>query len=165
MPEEWHRPLATKIKTMGSSITASNLIVTVSESITLNSQPINSENQLVIANINEVDKRIMSVPISSEVTIAAFSTSVAAGQYIGSDVKYIRVANKDLVNYARIRVKKNGGATFDTRLDAGKFFIMGNTKESVSETAAVFSNFADMDSINAQADTAAVDLEIFVASI
>jgi len=42
---------------------------------------------------------------------------------------------------------------------------MSNASESVSATAGAFSAFVDADSINAQANTAAVDIEIFVASI
>ena len=150
---------------MATTITPQNLTVTLSEAIVLNNQPINCENQLIIPSINEVDKRIMSVPTSQEITLAVFSTVPGAGTYIGSDVKYIRVTNKDTVNYARIRVKKSGADTFDTRLDAGQSFIMSNNQESVSATAASFTTFVDADSVNAQAYTASVDVEIFVASI
>ena len=150
---------------MASTIVSSTLTVTISEQINLNNQPIDSKNELSIPDINEVATRIMTVPTSSEVTIIGFSTSVAAGTFISGDVKYIRITNKDTVNYARIRIKKNGADTFDTRLDAGKFFVMGNTKESVSASAVAFSTFVDADSINAQAYTAPVDIEIYVASV
>lgn len=150
---------------MASTITAANLTTTISETITLNGQTINSENQLVIASVNEFDKRIMTIPTSSEVTVVAFSTAVAAGTFVSGDMKYFRVTNKDAVNYCRIRTKKNGADTFDIRLDAGQSFLLGNTKESVSATAVSFSTFADADSINAQAYTAAVDIEYVVASI
>lgn len=150
---------------MASSIQSSNLTVTITSQITLNGQSINSENQLVIPSINEFDKRIMSIPTANEVTVVAFATGVAAGTFISGDLKYLQITNKDVVNYVRIRAKKNGGDTFDTRLDAGQSFILGNTKENVSETAASFATFQDMDSINAQAYTAPVDIEYVVASI
>jgi len=149
---------------MASTIVAQTLTVTISEAINLNGQPINSENQLTIPSITSIDKRIVTVP-TSEVTIVAFSTVVAAGTLVAANVKYMRVTNKDAVNYARIRVTKSSGATFDTRLDAGQSFIMGNTKESVSATAVAFSTFVDSDNISAQAYTAAVDLEVFAATI
>lgn len=149
---------------MPSTITPQSLTVTISEAITLNGQPINSENQLVIASVNEFDKRIMTVPSSTEVTVVAFGTQVAAGTFIRGDLQYFRVTNKDSVNYARIRVKKNGADTFDQKLDAGKSMIIGNTKESVSATAASFAVFVDADSISAQADTNPVDIEYVVAS-
>ena len=149
---------------MATTIVPANLTVTISEEVNLNNQPISSKNELVIANANEVDKRIMSIPTSSEVTVVSFATAVAAGTFVRGDLKYVRITNKDTVNYARIRVKKNGADTFDTRLDAGQSFIMGNTKESVSATAAAFATFQDADSINMQAYDAAIDIEYFVAS-
>ena len=150
---------------MATTVTPTTLSVIISEQITLNNQAVNSENKLEIEDINEFDKRIMSIPTSSEVTVVAFSSVVAAGTFISGDMKYFRVTNLDTVNYARIRVKKNGADTFDTRLDAGKSFLMGNVKENVSATAASFTTFQDADSINAQAYGAAVDSEYAVASI
>lgn len=150
---------------MATTITAQSLTVTISESIVLNGQPINSENQLIISDINEYSKRIMSIPTASEVTLVAFGASVAAGQFVTGDLKYLRITNKDSVNYARIRIKKNSSDTLDMRLDAGKSFMMGNTKESVSASGAAFSAFADADSISAQAYTAPIDVEFVVASI
>ncbi len=150
---------------MASTITAQTLTVTISEQIILNNQPINSENQLVIPSIGQVDKRIVSIPIATEVTVLAFGTAVAAGTVIRANVKYIRITNKDATNFVRIRVKKAGAETFDVKVDAGQSFILSNAKESVSATAGAFSAFVDADSINAQADTGAVDIELFVASI
>lgn len=150
---------------MASTIVAQTLTVTISESINLNNQPINSENQLTIASIGQVDKRIVSIPIATEVTVLAFGTAVAAGTLIRANVKYIRITNKDATNFVRIRVKKTGSETFDVKVNAGQSFIMSNASESVAATAGAFSAFVDADSINAQADTAAVDIEVFAASI
>lgn len=150
---------------MASTISTSTLTVTISEQITLNNQAINSENQLVLNDINFVDKRIVSVPTASEVTVLLFGSAVAAGQVVAANMKYLRITNKDNTNFVRIRVKKNGAATFDVKVDAGKSFILGNPSESVSETAVAFSAFVTADSINAQADTANVQVEYFVASI
>ena len=149
---------------MATTITAQTLLVTISTQITLNGQPINSENQLSIANINEFDKRIMSIPTASEVTVVAFGTEVAAGTFIRGDLKYLQITNKDTVNYARIRVKKNGADTYDEKLDPGQTKILGNTKLSVSATAASFATFQDADSVNMQAYGGAVDIEYVVAS-
>lgn len=150
---------------MATTVVPANLTVTISTQINLNGQPRNTENQLVISDINEYDGRIMTVPTSSEVTVIALGTEVAAGTFIRGNMKYFQVTNLDAVNYARIRVKKNGAATFDQRLDPGKTFMMGNGKLSASETAATFVTFVDADSISAQADTSPVDIEYVVASI
>jgi len=150
---------------MATTITPSSLTVTITSQINLNGQQINSENQLVIPSITQFDKRIMNIPTTDEATVVAFATGVAQGTFVTGNLKYLQITNKDAVNYARIRVKKNGADTFDQRLDPGQSFIMGNTKESVSETAASFATFQDCDSINAQAYTASVDIEYVVASI
>lgn len=150
---------------MATTLTAATLTVTISEQLVLNGQPIDSKNILTIANIAAADKRIVTIPYTSEVTLVDFATAVAAGTYINTNLKYLRITNKDTVNYARIRIKKNNSQTSDTQLDAGKSMLIGNTNESVSETAVTFVNFVTIDSINAMAYTAAVDLEIFVASI
>ena len=150
---------------MSTTITPATLTVTINSSINLNGQSIDSGNTLSIPNITAIDKRIVTATTAAETTLVIFSTAVAAGTLIAANTKYVQITNKDSVNYARIRVTKSGGATFDTRLDAGQSFIMGNTKESVSATAVAFSTFSDADSINVQAYTANVDLEFFAASI
>ncbi len=149
---------------MATTIVPSNLTVTISEQINLNNQPINSENQLVIEDVAEFDKRIMSIPVT-EVTIVAFASDVAAGTFVRGDMQYFRVTNKDSVNYARIRVKKNGSDAFDVRLDAGKTFMMGNAKLNTSDTAVAFVSFEDADSISGQSyGGSPVDIEYSVAS-
>lgn len=150
---------------MASTITSANLTVTISESIQLNGQDINSENQLVIPDINEYDKRIVTIPFASEIQFINFSTAVASGTYIAANVKYMRVSNKDNTNFVRIRVKNAGAETFDIKLEAGKSWMMGNPSESANITGAAFVSFVNATSINAQADTANVDVEFVVASI
>ena len=150
---------------MASTIIAQNFTATISTQITLNGQPKVTENQLVIADVNEYDSRIMTIPTGSEVTVVQFASAVAAGTFISGDMKYLQITNKDTVNYCRIRVKKNGADTFDMKLDAGKTFLMGNVKESVAATASSFATFQDADSVNMQAYTAAVDIEYVVVSI
>lgn len=150
---------------MSSTITPATLTVTVSESINLNGQPINSENKLGIPSITSIDKRIVNVPFASEVTLVNFGAAVAAGTLIAANVKYIRIANKDSANFIRVRVKKAGADTFDVKINAGGYYIAMNPSESVSATAAAFSAFVTADSINCQADTANVDVEFFAASI
>lgn len=150
---------------MASTIPPQSFTATISTQITLNGQPKITENQLTISDVNEYDSRIMNIPTASEVTVVAFSTAVAAGTFISGDMKYLQITNKDTVNYARIRCKKNGADTFDQRLDAGKSFIMGNTKLSTSETAVAFATFQDADSVSMQAYGAEVAIEYVVVSI
>lgn len=150
---------------MASSVTAVNLTVTHTEQITLGTTAMDSSNQIIIPSIVQADKRIVNIPTASEVVVIAFNASaVAAGQFVQANVKYVRFTNLDDTNFVRLRVKKTGADTFDVKILAGETFIMSNTKESVSATAGAFSAFVDADSINMQADTAAVPVEYFVAS-
>ena len=148
---------------MGSTIETTSLLVTISEAITLGNREINSENQVAIPYINEFDKRIVTVPSSTEVTIISFATQVGPGQYVLDNAKYVRITNKDDENFVRLRVR-GISQEFDVKLDAGKSFMMGNTKESASGSIAPFSAFVDVYNINAQADTAPCDVEFVVAS-
>lgn len=141
------------------------LTSTLTETITLNGQPINSDNIFTIDGINYIDKRLVAIPTASEVTVLNFGSAVAAGTVISANVKYIRITNTDTTNFVRVRVKKTSGETFDVKIEPKKTFMLGNNKLSASSNAASFSTFVDADSILAQANTAAVTIELFVASI
>lgn len=149
---------------MASTITPTNLTVSITTQITLNGNQRNTVNEVVIPNINEYDSRIMTIPIS-EVTVMNFSSAVAAGTFIRGDVKHLQITNLDAVNYARIRVSKVNTYGFDIKLDPGSSFMMGNTKEYASSVGATFVTFVDCDSISAQANSSPVDIEYVVASI
>lgn len=150
---------------MATTVTPQPFTATISTQITLNGQPRLTQVQFIVSDVNEYDNRIMTIPTGSEVTVVSFGAAVAAGTFITGDLKYLQITNLDTANYARIRVKKNGADTFDHRLNAGEPFILGNTKESVSATAATFTAFQDADSVNMQAYGAAVDIEYVVVSI
>ena len=149
---------------MASTLSTTNCVITISEQLTSNNSVYNFTNQLTLANIKPFDPRVMTIPLT-EVTVIAFSTVVAAGTYIGANVKYLRITNKDDTNFIRLRVTKTSGQTFDIKLEAGKSFIMGNTSESANTGGGAFSAFVTADNISAQADTSPVDIEYFVASI
>lgn len=150
---------------MATTVSPQTLTVTLSETINLNGQSINSENQLTIPSITSIDKRIVTIPFASQVTVLNFGAAVAAGTVIAANVKYIRITNKDSVNFVRVRVTDVSGETYDQRIDAGKSCMFGNALLSASSTGAAFSAFVTADNISAQADTAPVDIEIFSASI
>jgi hypothetical protein len=149
---------------MASTVTAQTFQVAITTSITLNGNARNTTNEVSIPNINEYDSRIMSIPSTSEVTVINTGSPASAGTFIKGDLKWFQVTNLDAVNYCRIRVNKVNTYGFDIRLDPGKPFIMGNTKESAFMASATFAGFGDFDSISAQADQATVDIEYIVAS-
>jgi len=61
---------------MASTITSATLTVTLTEAINLNGKDQGSKNTLSVASINEVSKRIITVP-TSEIEVLAMSTANA----------------------------------------------------------------------------------------
>jgi hypothetical protein len=156
---------------MATTISYTNFVVTVKEEITINGENLGAENKLTIQNVNEVTRRIVSVP-TSEVILIAFGTAVAAGTYVESDVMYIRITNKDDTNHVGLIFRSETGAEFSVKVDAGQSFIYNgdlsggvvDTMDATEAKGVTPNTFADLVDITAIADTAAVDLEVFIAN-
>ena len=155
---------------MATTITAATLTVTLTEEITLNGQDKGSTNALTVASVTEVSQRIVNVP-TSEVVILAMGTAVAAGQLVEGDVRYIRLTNKDDTNHITLVFKSENNNECSHLLDAGHSFIYpGDNSGGVVNThdasaSALTVSLDDLVDITAQANTAACDLEIFVAGV
>lgn len=141
-----------------------DLRVALTTTINENGVDKNTISTLTIPDITGYDNRRMSIPYNIEVTVMNFTSQVAAGTFIKGEVEYLSIANLDAVNYARIRVSKVSTYGFDVRLDPGKFFVMGNTKEYASSVGATFATFVDCDNISMQAINSPIDIEYVVAT-
>jgi hypothetical protein len=145
------------------------MTVTVTESINLNGMNQGASNTLSLASIAEVSKRIVNVP-ASEVEVVAMSTAVASGTFIESTVKYIRFTNLDDTNHITLTFKDEDNTEFAVLLDKGQTFIYnGDIAGGVVNTmhaggSALTVSLNDLVNVTALADTAACDMEIFVAS-
>ena len=158
---------------MASTITAATMTVTITESISLNGSDQGASNTLSISSINEVSKRIVTVT-TTEAVIATFSSAVAsAGHYVAADVRYIRFTNKDDTNFITLTFRNQDNDEVALKLDAGRSFIWNgdnaNGMTSVFNAtqdadAASSANFGSLTNIQADADTASCDLEVFVVS-
>ena len=158
---------------MATTISAATLTVTLTESITLNGQDKGATNSLEIASVTEVSQRIVNVP-TSEVVVLAMGTAVAAGQFIESTVRYIRITNKDDTNHVTLTFRNENNNECIHLLDAGHTFIYGgdnsggvvNTHDADATAINRGVNvMGDLVDITALADTAACDLELFVAGV
>ena len=155
---------------MATKLTASTLKVTINENIILNGKNQGSTNVLNIPNIATISKRIIDVP-ASEVEIIAMSTAVASGTFIESDVLYIRITNLDDTNHVTLTFKNENDDEFAVKLDKGQTFIYNgdmaggvvDTMDGIDGTGLTL-GLGDLVNVTALADTAAVDLEVFVAS-
>ena len=155
---------------MTSTLTAATMTVTLTESIELNGTNQGATNTLEIASIAEVSKRIVNIPNSEVVVLAMHDSAVAAGQHIEATVMYIRLTNKDDTNHITLTFKDEDATEVALLLDKGQSFIYnGDLAAGVVNTmhaggSALTVSLNDLVNITALADTAACDLEIFVAS-
>ena len=149
---------------MATTITNATLTIIISEDVSLNGTAQGGTVTQTIANINEVDRRIFTAS-TSEVDILGFDgTANSMGTFLNSGVKYIRITNLDDTNFVTLGVSDTGADKFFVKLEAGQSFIMNNDDLEVHATGGASSAFSQADNISAKADTASVDLEIFVAS-
>ena len=154
---------------MTSTITAATLTVTITEEVSLNGKDQGAKNTYTIASVKEISNRIVTIPSGSEVIVVAMGTAVAAGQYVEGTTKYIRLTNKDDANHITLVFRNENNDEFAVKLDAGQTFIYngdntGGVVDTMDAAATALSvSFGDLVDITAQANTAACDLEIFVA--
>ena len=150
---------------MGSTLVDANLKVKITETINLNGKDQGSTNTLTISSINEVSKRIVNCP-ASEITIISFGAANAAGTYIESDVRYIRLTNLDAANFVTLNIEGDSSTDFSVRLDPGaSFLITSSSSTGVVDYADISgATLEDLTTIKATADTGACSVELFVAS-
>ena len=116
-----------------------------------------------IGGINEASRRVFSVP-THETEILALSSSAGAGTYVTADMQYIRISNLDDTNFVRITFSSGSLNRYDMKLPAKRTTIFTAASISGSAAGSGFNSFVDFDSMKATADTAAVDVELFVAT-
>ena len=107
---------------MTTTISAATLTLTLTESITLNGSQQGATNTQTIDDVNEVSKRIVTVP-TTETTIVAFAATVSQGTFIAGDVRYIRLTNKDDANFVYLVFKNEYSNEFCIKLDKGQSYI------------------------------------------
>ena len=119
---------------MATTLSSATMTVRIVESIKLNGVEQGAVNTRAISSINEVSKRILSIP-TSEVTISSFSTAVSTGTFIEGDVRYIRITNKDDTNFVYLVFKNEYSNEFCIKLDSGQSYIYnGDNNSGVIDT-------------------------------
>ena len=148
---------------MSSTITKATLSVVINESVKLNEKEYGARQEVKIKNINEVSQRIVNVP-TSQVTILQLSSSVGPGTYKTSDLQYLRMTNLDNENWVRLSFSSGSANRFDVKLGALQSYIVTNASISGSAAGDQFGAFVNFDTLKADANTAACDIELFLAS-
>ena len=173
---------------MASTVTAGKLVVKLSESIFLNGEDHGSVNTMIVPSINEIYKRIVTIPVNDgsigsndHYTLITTSGDTAASavshnQFIIGDMKYVRITNlNDTAGEGILLQIARDDASDGTDeecvwflLEEGKSFIL-HTFSSAFDGAGgeadtpTLTNITDIRAVN-ESETVAVDLEIFVAS-
>ena len=119
---------------MASTLSSATMTVRIVESIKLNGTEQGAVNTKTISSINEISKRILTVP-TSEIVVTSFSTAVATGTFIEGDVRYIRITNKDDTNFVYLVFKNEYSNEFCIKLDSGQSYIYnGDNSSGVIDT-------------------------------
>jgi len=148
---------------MATTIDDATLTVTINEDVKLNGHQVGSRVTHSIPNVNEASRRVFTVP-TYETEILALSSSAGAGTYVTANLQYVRLTNLDDTNFVRIVFLKGSGNRYDIKIPAKRSAIFTSTSISGSAAGATFGSFVDFTSMKATADSAEVDIELFVAS-
>jgi hypothetical protein len=149
---------------MATTVTAADLTVTITESVTLNGVQYGNSINKTFSSKGEVDQRIMSIATSGDTytDIFNFSTVDSAGTGVKNDFAYFRITNLDDTNFVSLQV--TAGDTYWIKLKAGEsFMLMDNEMDAIASSTA-FGAFADIVKISGNADTAACDIEYTVVT-
>ena len=152
---------------MASTLESATLTIRISEEVDLNGKKLGNSNSHDIRGINEVSERILTIP-TTEIAVLNLGSSVGAGTYVSSSVKYMRLTNLDNSNFVRLTFVSGSAGTplnrFDVKLEPQRTMMFTNASISGSAVGKDFNSFSSFDSLKAVANTASVDLELFVAS-
>jgi|MDSZ01.1.fsa_nt_gb hypothetical protein len=148
------------------------LKITVRESMTLDGNKYDHLTSKILYNINEVSKRVVNIPTSSErIELLKVSSSIGAGSHLENEVRYIRLTNLDDTNFVTFTFKNANSDEFAIKVEKESSFIyngmsgsgVSNSMEA-SGSALISGSFNSLSSVFAKADTSACDVEYFVAS-
>ena len=102
----------------------SSLRIEIRESIKLGESNYNSYNAQTIKNVNDVSKRLLTVPVTESVLLAMAGAAVpGAGTFIEDKVRYIRITNQSKLYPCLLTMKNEGNDEFQYKLDKQASFI------------------------------------------
>ena len=151
--------MATKLKT-------ATLVTKITEKINLNGKDFGNTTTKTISSIKDVSQRIIRV-LSAENGTQLYSggAAVGPGTFISTNVEYIRITNLDTSNYITLNIWQDATHQAAFRLLAGESFILGETLGfDVSTDIDSVGAGVTFTKIEALANSANVDVEVFVAS-
>ena len=142
------------------------LTTSITEAVNINGTNRGNTISQTISGVLDVFERNVTVP-TSEVTLYTTHASVPAGSVLDKDlVKYARITNLDVTNFIDLRITNENNDEFVYRVYAGQSFVLHSHVGSMNgtENAAAGLPNGDIVSVEAQANTAACSVEVFVCS-
>ena len=150
---------------MASTVTPSTLSVVLTESITLNGAAANTTNTLSIGSVGEISRRIYTVGTGDYTDVLNLGARTPrAGEWTRSTVKYLRITNLDATNFVAMRMVNAAGSKIAVQVSAGQSFVLSPGYYVSTDGADAPATWSEIDSLAASADTAAVDIEVYVAT-
>ena len=153
-----------------SGYAAATMTVTLKEAITLNSRDYGSSQSFTIANIANIDRRIVKIT-DTESTIYTTGAAMAGGTYIAAKVQYIRITNLDTAKNVTLTIANENDDEMAIVLHENqKSFILvsdgttGMVDMFDAKDSALTYSLGDIKSITADCEHGdGADLEIFIA--
>jgi hypothetical protein len=150
---------------------ASDLTVTVTESVTINGALRGSTNNLTVTGIVDTFERIVTCINGNTTTIATFAAQpyTSAGAIDVDRCKYIRVTNLDTAAWIELAIV-TGTTNYQVLLTPGTSHILAQAEGVVvgeADTSPAWTNLGDLASIQVRPVGVSFDpqVEIFTASI
>ena len=149
---------------MASTVDSATLKVQIQEDITLNGVKRGDKVIHTFSSITQVDERVLTVP-TYEVDVLILSGAAAAGTYEVSTFKYARLTNLDDTNFLTVSVLSGSdGSKCVQKLLPKTSMVLTSPAMSGSSAGVTFGAFSNFTNVKATADTASVDMSLFVAT-
>ena len=150
------------------------LTVNINEKLTINGRDYGGQQTMTFASIVDVYRRLVTVLHTAESVIATFAATIGPGGFIAADIRYMRLTNVDDTNFITLTFRNQDNDEAAIKLDAGQSFVWnGDNANGMTAVlnatedadAASSTNFGSLTNIQADADTASCDLEMFLVSV
>ena len=149
---------------MASTVDSATLKVQIQEDITLNGTKRGAKIVHNFKSITQVDERVMTVP-TYDVNVLLLSGAAGAGTYETDSFKYARLTNLDDTNFLTVTVLSgSAGSKSVQKLLPKTSMILTSPSLSGSSEGTAFGAFSDFTAVKASADSASIDLSLFVAT-
>ena len=157
---------------MATTIVPSNLVVTITESYSLNGVDYGNTMNKTYTDNGQVSQRVMSIAPKTVgedtnffTNILSLSTIDGQGRVVRADYKYFRITNLDTVNTLNLRFFNNADYVAVKVLPASSFLLMDNGIDTPANATATLA-IADISEIVGQSSSAteAIDVEFVMVT-